>query len=69
MEVLERKMKISKRKLKVPEFQVSYNNYGHIAFRVFDKEKEDEDLLIVLTKEESRELVRFIGKITIPFDC
>ena len=69
MEIIERKLKMDKKELITLEFQVSYNSDGHIVFRLFDKEKENKDVLIVFTAEESRKLMGFLRRINPLFDC
>lgn len=55
MEWIERKMKVKRTNYSDRKIQFGYNSYGHITIRVFDENKDD-DMMIVLTAEESREL-------------
>jgi len=40
------------------DFQVSYNNCGHIVLRWF--KEQDKDIILVLNKYESSQLISFI---------
>jgi len=46
-------------------FQISYNSHGHVVLRSFDPVK-GQELLVVLTTSESRELVSFLRRYNIP---
>jgi len=45
------------------EFQVSLNNWGHLVFRWFKKDKPDEDIVIVLSREETTATVVFLSRL------
>jgi len=62
MEILRRKIKIDKENLADKRVQFSINSYGHFAMRIFDPDKPDEDILIVLGMVTTRELIGFIRK-------
>jgi hypothetical protein len=63
MEVIKREIKLDKvltiDREKYPEFQISYNSYGHLMLRWFNKNT-NEDILIVLTEDESTRVIQFI---------
>ena len=72
MEILKRKMEINRLLSEnfleeYPEFQVSYNSWGHICLRFFNPEKPENDFLIVLTKAQSYHLINFVRSSS-PFD-
>lgn len=60
MEILRRKIKIDKENLADRKVQFSINSYGHFAMRIFDPDKPNEDIVIVLDANKTRELARFI---------
>ncbi len=67
MEILKRKLEIDRLlpkdfSEKYPEFQVSYNSWGHICLRFFNPEKPEQDLLIVLTRQQSYQLASFVRR-------
>ena len=61
------KRRFEKEVIKVPEefdeFQVSYNNWGHITLRWFKEKDQDNDFVVVLSERESSTLIRFIGNL------
>jgi len=59
MEILKRKLKISRETFVDKEVQFSINNWGHFVIRVFDKENENEDLLIVFAGDTTKRLLMF----------
>lgn len=67
MEIIRRKAIVSKETFDTWEamstrrMQVSYNSYGHLVLRFFDPSGENEDTLVTLTVNETRELVRFVN--------
>ena len=67
MEILRRKLEIDRLlsenfSEEYPEFQVSYNSWGHICLRFFHPEKPENDLLIVLTRQQSYHLINFVRR-------
>ena len=67
MEILKRKLEIDRLlsenfSEEYPEFQVSYNSWGHICLRFFNPEKLENDLLIVLTRQQSYHLINFVRR-------
>ena len=68
MEIIERKIKATKRVIDPSEhkLQVAYNSFGHLVLRFFEEGKEDEDVIIVFTAEQTREIARFIIDRNIP---
>ena len=66
-EIIRRESKFEKENLMDKEFQVSINNWGHLAFRFFDAEiaekKKTEDILLVFPKETTRKIISFIRRL------
>jgi hypothetical protein len=62
MQIIERKI-ITKKQTSDNEtkFQISYNNFGHLSFRMFKNNYAD--TLIVLTASETEELKKFLRKL------
>jgi len=67
MEIIRRKAIVSKETFDTWEamstrrMQVSYNSSGHIVLRFFEPNGENDDTLVTLTVNETRELVRFVN--------
>ena len=61
-------MQVLKRKIKAEEvlntedlkMQISFNSDYHLVLRFFNPEKPAEDIVITLTAEQTRQLLRFI---------
>lgn len=59
VEILKRKLKVDE-KFDHRQMQVSYNSFGHLMMRFFDKEKPNEDSIIVFTQMETNRIIQFI---------
>lgn len=61
VEIINRKSRMEKEQDN-RTIQVSYNSFGHLAIRIFDKEAKEpvEDKLIVFTMEETQKIIRFV---------
>ena len=66
MEIIKRKTETDKETIGTGgngnAIQISYNNFGHISLRFFDKNTNNEDVLIVLDFKESMALIDFIHR-------
>ena len=62
MEIIKRKIKADREELK-DKIQFSFNSDGRIAIKIFEKTNPNEDRLIVLTTNETWELIHFIRDI------
>ena len=63
MEIIKRKIDIKKENFAEKEVQFAINDWGHFTIRVFDKDNEKEDQVIVFPKETTRRLISFCKKI------
>ncbi|MCL5732345.1 MAG: hypothetical protein M1285_03005 [Candidatus Thermoplasmatota archaeon] len=64
MEIIRRKATVRKETFDTTtdfSMQVSYNSSGHIVLRFFEPNGENDDTLVTLTVNETRELVRFVN--------
>ena len=63
MEILNRNIKLETTTIEKEVMQISFNSWGHLTIRFFDREKPEEDILIILTHMETLELMRFVNEI------
>ncbi len=65
MEIIERTIKTKKRTIDPTknEIQISYNNFGHLTIRFFERGKEDKDTIIVFTAGQTGQIIRFVRNI------
>ena len=64
MEIIRRKATVRKETFDTTtdvSMQVAYNSSGHIVLRFFEPNGENDDTLVTLTVNETRELVRFVN--------
>jgi hypothetical protein len=62
MEIIQRKIITKKQATEIDtKFQISYNNFGHLSFRIFKNNYAD--TLIVLTASETAALKSFLRKL------